>query len=928
MAATIAQLRAQVFVDGVGPATGQLGAFGKAVDQTASKSEAAASKAMSHDKALRTVGTGSLIAGGALLAGFGMAAGAAMNFDKEMSGVGAVSDASAKQMDRLRDAAIEAGQATVFSASDAARAEAELAKAGVSTADILSGALRGSLDLAAAGQLDLARSAEIAAQAMNIFDLGGQDVAHVADVLAAGANKSAAGVDDLGMSLQQGGLVASQYGLSLEDTVGTLALFADNALTGSDAGTSLKTMLQRLSPISAEAKAQMDELGFSAYDAQGNFVGIEAVAGRLQTSLKGLTQEQRDTALATMFGSDAVRGANALIDAGEKGVRKYIRAVNDQGAAGRMAGKQLDNLSGDVEQLSGSLETALIKNGSAATGVLRGMTQGATDVVNAFVDLPGPVQAAATGIAGVGGAALVTIGALGYMAPKVGEGVRAVKSLTEWMRDAEGASKAAAIGIKGLALAGAGLAVYSVVSGYFDDATQAAKEYAAEVTKGNDLRTTQGQIDQYRTLTAELEKWTRIRREATKDSGDDFLGRGFKTLGDWTGLDPNQLIESSKKIDALKSKMAGLRDTIHKTNEVRTSLGGLLGTGFVTEAELSSSAITKVADSLGVDLVGKGKLSEGQAKAVAKALRDQTSAAYGTEESLDGIGRAAGDAESELKAFEDTMNGLLGVHLDAREADIQFRDSLAALTAEVKEHGFTLDLNTEQGRRNQELMIGATRQALQHAVAVGKETDLVDAANLTLAAHIGTLADTAKQLGMTDEQTLIYLEDLYGIPAEKRTDIHTTADLAALLVQGLGRDIANLPASKDVNINVWRREHAVFVGDDPLREFLSGGGGRGHAAGGRIGMGNEWTWVGEQGRELVRLPGGSEVYSNAASERLMPGAPNEGAGATYVWAPQVTVQAEGIVVDDVALGKKVLRSLDAVRDAGMGDLSRRFSTTR
>lgn len=109
------------------------------------------------------------------------------------------------QMGKLRQAAIDAGAATVFSASQAAQAESELAKAGISTADILGGALRGSLDLAAAGSLGLARAAEISAEAMTVFKLEGRDVAHIADVLSAGANKSSADVEGLAQALQQSG---------------------------------------------------------------------------------------------------------------------------------------------------------------------------------------------------------------------------------------------------------------------------------------------------------------------------------------------------------------------------------------------------------------------------------------------------------------------------------------------------------------------------------------------------------------------------------------------------------------------------------------------------------------------------------------------------------------------------------------------------
>ena len=150
---------------------------------------------------------------------------------------------------------------------------------------------------------------------MNVFGLGGDQVAHIADVLAtAGANKSAADVGQLGDALRQGGLVAKQTGLSMEETVGVLSMFADSALVGSDAGTSLKTMLQRLVPQSDEAADAMARLGLDFFDAQGQFVGIAEVARQLQTSLGGLSDAQRQQALTTLFGSDAVRAASILME--------------------------------------------------------------------------------------------------------------------------------------------------------------------------------------------------------------------------------------------------------------------------------------------------------------------------------------------------------------------------------------------------------------------------------------------------------------------------------------------------------------------------------------------------------------------------------------------------------------------------------------
>lgn len=341
----------------------------------------------SASAAFRTI-AGAAVGAAAAVGGVGIAAvRASTDFNKAMSGVAAVANATEADLQRLRTAALDAGADTAFSATQAADALAELARAGVSVNDILSGGLNGTLALAAAGQLDLAQAATITAQALNVFDLAGDQTTRVADVLAAGANKSAADVGQLGDALRQGGLVADQLGLSVEDTVGVLSLFADNALIGSDAGTSFKTMLQRLVPQSEEQAKAMESLGLSFFDAQGNFVGIEETAGRLQNAFGGLTEEQRASEFATIFGSDAVRAATLLYEAGATGVAEYTAAVDDQGAASRAAATQLDNLAGDFEAFKGSVETALIGLGDFFDPLLRSVTQGSTEVVNSLGDI-------------------------------------------------------------------------------------------------------------------------------------------------------------------------------------------------------------------------------------------------------------------------------------------------------------------------------------------------------------------------------------------------------------------------------------------------------------------------------------------------------------------------------------------------------------
>lgn len=441
-------------------------AIAEAADAAAT--EAAAKK---RSDAYTNTGKKVALAGAVLAAGFIEAEKATMSFDKSLSGVQAVSQASAADMGKLRAAALQAGADTAFTATQAADAEAELVKAGVSVADTLNGGLKGALSLAAAGQLDLADAAIISANAMNTFGLKGKDVAHIADVYAAAANKSAADVKELGYAMQQGGLVASQTGLSFEDTTAVLAAFSDRALKGADGGTSLKTMLEKLNAPSKQAAGLMDALGITTYDASGKFVGITALAGELHDKLGPLTDAQRNQTLATIFGSDAIRGATILYNLGADGITGYSQAVNDNGAAARMAAAQMDNLSGDLEQLKGSFETALIKGGSGGTAALRGLTQEATGAVNAFSVLPDWLQKTAVGFAGGSGSALLLVGGLTAVAGKAGSTRKALAEVAEASKGVKGGLASAAsfaVGPWGLAIAGATAAISIFASKHHD----------------------------------------------------------------------------------------------------------------------------------------------------------------------------------------------------------------------------------------------------------------------------------------------------------------------------------------------------------------------------------------------------------------------------------------------------------------------------
>lgn len=390
-------------------ATDGLNKVGSATDSTAAK----------FGKAGLAMGGASL----AIVGGLGMAINTAADYEASLSQITALGGEFATNQKAIGDLALDIGQKTAFSASEGALAIAELAKAGVPLADILGGAAMEAANLAAAGGQSIPEAAITMSNAMNMFSLSGKDATMVADVFAAAANASASDVSTLSAALAQGGSAASQLGIPLNDTVTALALFSNYGIQGSDAGTSLKTMLMSLSNPSAEAASLMQELGIAAFDASGNFVGMEQLSGQLQTALGGLTKEQQAQALATIFGSDASRVANVLMQEGAEGYAEMAEQVNKQGAAGEMARAKMDNLNGAIEQLKGSLETAMIIIGSSFIPVLRKMADGITKGLNIFLKLPKPIQKIG-GVVAAGTAAFLALGAaigivIGFAAPAI-----------------------------------------------------------------------------------------------------------------------------------------------------------------------------------------------------------------------------------------------------------------------------------------------------------------------------------------------------------------------------------------------------------------------------------------------------------------------------------------------------------------------------
>lgn len=715
-------------------------------------------------EAIAGVGTAMTAFGAVAVATVGLVVARYAEFDAAMSKVQAATHASAGEMSQLRDAAIDAGAKTVYSATEAAGAIEELSKAGVQTNEILNGGLAGALDLASAGELKVADAAQIAATAMTQFGLRGSEVPHVADLLSAGAGKAQGSVQDLSAALNQGGLVASQAGFNINETTGTLAAFASAGLLGSDAGTSLKTAILALQNPSTTAAATMKQYGLDVYDSTGQMLSFGGIAAQLKDKLGTLSDEQRNAALAQIFGNDAVRAANVLYSEGADGIAEWTGKVNDQGYAAETARLKLDNLKGDVEKLGGSFDTALIQSGSAANGVLRNLTQSATFLVDVIGDTPAPILAAGAGLTALAGGTLLVGGAALGAVPKFA----AFKAQLDTM----GISmKTAALRTVGLS---AGIGAAAVGIGVLVSMQAQAEAATDELTDTLDKQT------------GALTKYSRAAVAKRLADGGEF--EAARKAG----------VTQRELTDAVLQGGAALEKVQGKLGD-RNTFGGMF-TGAAYEAGWAQQNIANVANSV---QDAKQKFND-QKQANAEAGNTAMTVAEQYKEEASNVS----DLTSELNDLVEKISAANDVNQDAISANASYQEALAGLSDEVKRQresteGYTtsLDENTSIGASNASMLSDLADKAQTSAKAqfdVDQSTMGAKAASekyaSTLAKQRQKFIESATAAGFNAGEVKKLADRVFQLPSAKEIKLladtkQAQVDLNAFITRNDGRVI-------------------------------------------------------------------------------------------------------------------------------------------
>ena len=730
-----------------------------------------------------------MTAAGLAVAAFGVAAvKMAADFDQQMSTVQANTGATSAQMDQLRAAAIEAGASTVYSASDSADAINDLGKAGMSVTDILNGGLSGALNLAASDGMAVGDAAEYMANALSMFHLKGSQASQVADTLAAGAGKAVGNVSDFGEALNNCGAQANSFGMNIQETTGVLALFAQNGTIGAEAGTQLNSMLMKLAAPSAEASNTMKELGISAYDAQHHFVGMANFAGQLQKAEKNLTDEQRNQANATIFGSYAIKAANYLYEAGESGVNKWTKAVSESGYAAEQAAAKNNNLKGDLENLSGSMESLMISVGEGAQGPLRKMVQGLDTLVDAFAGLPSGAQqtiVVMASLAGMFGAVHKAAGNLNgstsTMANNIGLAIDPIQRVKTALGSAQTAfqmfkassmsaseqmeafgTSASKAQLKTAGFKAVGSSVMNLLGGPWGIAlTVAGAALSAFISRQQKAKEAAEQLQ------SALESGSDVASEIA-GAYQDMSSGGVKLT---TWLDKAG-ISLTDMTSAAMGNEAALKRVNKQIKEIdKPGIGGTAATAIKKALEEESKAY----DDASKKANEKSKAAKNAVDADGKSASAAKEAASANKE----LGSSASDASSQIDDLVQALFGLESGNLTADQAVDQLNQKIGELSDTCKDNGVVFDQSgnlldrfSEQGTKTKQALEdiassaqNAAEKILKQGESTGFSSDEIERANGVLQDARDAIIRQAEASGMS-EQAANALADRWGLSSD------------------------------------------------------------------------------------------------------------------------------------------------------------------
>ena len=362
-------------------------AYKKGLKDAEGNASSSTSKIGGAFKAVGKVAKTAMVAGSAAAVAFTKTSiDAGMNFDTAMSQVAATMGTTVDKIGNVKAKAEEMGRTTKYTATEAAEGMNILAQAGLSADEQISG-IGTVLNLASAGAMSLEESASYTAGAVKGFGDSMSNASYYADLMAKGATLANTDVRGLGEAFSGSAATAKNYGQAADSVTLSLLRLAEQNVTGSEASTALNRAMADLYTPTDDASKALDQLGVSAYKSNGEAKDFNDLVDELNGSLQGMTAEQKNNSLATIFTTQGLQAFNKMTASSDATVQKFWKGIQDSsGSAAQQAATQLDNLQGDITLLSSATEGLQLAFYNTFSGTIRGAIKGVTSEVSGLAE--------------------------------------------------------------------------------------------------------------------------------------------------------------------------------------------------------------------------------------------------------------------------------------------------------------------------------------------------------------------------------------------------------------------------------------------------------------------------------------------------------------------------------------------------------------
>lgn len=512
-------------------------AFKRGMDDAKNKMGEVGNSADRLKNDLNVMQKGFSLLGGAATAAIGGSVAIAANFESSMARVGAITGASAEEMQRFEAVAREMGATTTFSASEAAEALQLLGMAGYSVDDSIS-SLPGVLSLASAAQVDLGTSADIVSNIMSGFGWEATETGTAVDILTKAMTTANTDLPRLGEAMKMVAPVSNSLGVSMEDTATAIGKMGDAGISGSQAGTALRAMFLSLANPTGQTIKAMEDLGIEVTNADGAMKPLPELMGHIGDKMDGMTDAQKTQTAAQLVGREATSGFLALLEVGEEGLADYSQALTDSaGTAERMAQVQNDTVVGAFKEFKSALEEVGIAIGQEYLPMVRNLIDSGADIIRWLGELDPATVTMTLNFAAATAAIGLTVTTLGKLAIAI-KGLFMSMGPAGWL-------------ILGISLLGGAIISSKLAA---EDFTEVNLELAETMIETQDAL--QVQIDQF----DELSSKSRLTTDEFAELIDiqDELGRA---------VDQNRIDELTERQEALREK-SGLSN-----DELNTMIG-------------------------------------------------------------------------------------------------------------------------------------------------------------------------------------------------------------------------------------------------------------------------------------------------------------------------------------------------------------------